>query len=291
MSRKIATILASLLLASPLLQATHYKLFVLTGQSNSLGTTNGGETDPTSGSEPADQQVLFSWHNISGATSSIGHSGETLNPPTATADFTTLQDQQGGVYPGSASHWGGEMAFARSLYRAGVRDFGVIKASRGGGGNSHWLKGSADDHMYAHVVATVKNAVASLDPSDTYEIVGLLYLQGESDSAAEAAVAGKRLKTLTENLRRDLRNASKMHTVIAGISAIGSTRDTVRTQQAAIAASSDHIDYFENIDLQSQFAPDGLHLNKSAKTTLGIRWAQAFLKAGVVERRSAQSAF
>lgn len=34
------------------------------------------------------------------------------------------------------------MEFARCLYRAGARDFGVIKVSRGGGGNSNWVKGA-----------------------------------------------------------------------------------------------------------------------------------------------------
>lgn len=286
MNLKLATLLAALLLSSPHAYAKHYKLFVLTGQSNSLGTTNGGEADPTSGSDPADQHVLFSWHNIVGAGSDIGISGQTLDTPTLTADFTTLQDQQGGVYGGSASHWGGEIAFARSLYRAGVRDFGVIKASRGGGGNSFWLKGAADDHMYSHVVNTVSSAVASLDPGDTYEIVGLMYLQGESDSASEAAAAGTRLKALTDNLRVDLANASNLHTVAAGTTAAGNSSDvTSRANQAAIAANTSYIDYFDNTDLAaSGLSPDGLHLNKYAKTIVGRRWAQAFLNASVVDR-------
>ena len=67
--------------------ATHYQLFILTGQSNSLGTTAGGEADPTSGSDPADAGVRFYWHNVANATTSLGDSGGV---------FTTLQDQQGG---------------------------------------------------------------------------------------------------------------------------------------------------------------------------------------------------
>ena len=85
--------------------AAHIKLFVLTGQSNSLGTTNGGEADPSSGSDATDQHVQFFWHNIVDATTTtIGTSGGV---------FTTLQDQQGGVYAGSATHWGPEIEFAR----------------------------------------------------------------------------------------------------------------------------------------------------------------------------------
>ena len=218
-----------------LAEATHYKLFILTGQSNSLGTTNGGETDPTSGSDPADQHVPFFWHNVVDASTTIGTSGGV---------FTTLQDQQGGVYAGSATHWGPEMEFARTLYRAGVRNFGVIKASRGGGGNSLWVKPTG--HMYDHVVATVNAATADLEANGhTFEVVGLLYLQGESDNSAEAAAAGTRLKALTDNLRADLKDSStnpiaaNMHTVIAGTTAQGNADDdTTRANHAAIATST-----------------------------------------------------
>ena len=114
---KLAPYLLSLLvLLGPQIGfATQYKLFVLTGQSNSLGTTNGGEADPGSGIDASDSNVLFAWNNVVNASTSIGISGETLGTPTSTADFTTLQDQQGGVYAGSATHWGGEMEFARVL--------------------------------------------------------------------------------------------------------------------------------------------------------------------------------
>ena len=56
--------------------ATHYKLFVLTGQSNSLGTTAGGEADPTSGSDPADAHVPFFWDNVVDTTTTSGKSND-----------------------------------------------------------------------------------------------------------------------------------------------------------------------------------------------------------------------
>ncbi|MBP7276252.1 MAG: hypothetical protein KBA51_08630 [Kiritimatiellae bacterium] len=271
--------------------AAHYKLFVLTGQSNSLGTTNGGEADPTSDTDPADAHIPFAWHNIAAEGVTIGHSGQTLTPATTTPDFTTLRDQQGGYYAGSATHWGGEMEFARTLYRAGVRNFGIIKASRGGGGNTYWLKGSADDHMYVHVVNTVSAATADLtSKGHTYEIVGLLYLQGESDNSTEAAEAGTRLKLLTDNLRADLPNAANLHTVAAGTTAVGNADDaTSRANQKAIADATSYIDFFPNLDLT--LSPDGLHLNKAGKLRLGNRWAQAFLNAGIVSRHYGKLVF
>ncbi len=267
-------------LSASTVRAAHIKLFVLTGQSNSLGTTNGGEADPSSGTDASDQHVQFFWHNIVNATTTIGTSGGV---------FTTLQDQQGGVYAGSATHWGGEMEFARTLYRAGVRDFGVIKASRGGGGNTYWLKGSADDHMYVHVTNTVAAATADLTANGhTFEIVGLLYLQGESDSGIEITEAGTRLKTLTDNLRADLPNASNLHTVAAGTTAAGLTSSA---NQAATASITAYMDTFSNTDLTDRLAPDGLHLNKAGKIVVGNRWAQAFLDAGIVSRHYGKLVF
>lgn len=266
---------------SSLVHAAHYKVFVLTGQSNSLGTTNGTETDTSPGADAADSRVRFFWHNVADATTSIGNSNGT---------FTTLQAQQGAYYAGSATHWGPEIGFARTLVRAGVENLAIIKASRGGGGNTHWSK-TAGGHMYAHIVSTVQAAASAFNATgDTFEIAGLLYLQGESDSTAEASLAGSRLAELVDNLRTDLPNASTMRCVIGGIAAAGTTRDTVRTNQSAAAASSTIIDDFSNLDLQSQVT-DGLHFNRSAKLRIGSRFALSFLSNGTLARRYGKLTF
>jgi len=271
-------------LSSQPLLAKHYKLFVLTGQSNSLGVTNGGEADPTSGYDAADDKVIFAWHNVVSASQSLGHSGQTLTPAKTTADFTSYKDQQGGVYAGSATHWGPETEFIRTLKRAGVEDFGVIKVSRGGGGNEHWDKASGG-HMYTEIVDTVTEATASLTAAGhTYSIVGLLYLQGESNNTTTANIADTRFKNLIDNLRTDLPNASTMHGVIGGIAAGGAAhRDTTRARHASIATSSAYIDFFSTLDQQTSLH-DGLHYNRAAKIIVGNRFAQAFLNTTVVDR-------
>lgn len=280
--RSLPLILLAGILSCPLATANHYKLFVLTGQSNSLGTTAGPETDKTSGVDPADAHIPFFWSNIAGAGQPIGDSGGV---------FTMLKDQQGGYYSGSATHWGPEIAFGRTLYRAGVRDFAIVKASRGGGGNSFWSKAAADHHMYIQVVNTVNTATADLTAhGHTFEIVGLLYLQGESDSAAEATIADTRLKELVDNLRTDLPNAAAMHGIIGGIAAAGTTRDTVRSKHAAIATTSPYIDFFSTLDQQGKLY-DSLHYNKAAKITVGERYAQAFFAAGTVARHYGRLVF
>jgi lysophospholipase L1-like esterase len=260
----------------PIARAAHLRLFVLTGQSNSLGTTNAGEPDLTPGSDPADAHIRFYWHNWADATTSLGDSA---------GQFVPLQAQQGGYYAGSATHWGPEIQFGRMLFRAGVRDIGIVKCSRGGGGNTYWLKSSPDPHMYHHLVATVTGAVAALTAAGhTCEIAALLYLQGESDSPAEAAAAGTRLRTLVDNLRADLPNASALVGLIGGIAAPGATRDLVRANHLALGNTEGDLDYFSNLDLQAWTAPDGLHFNRAAKLRIGERFAQACFAAGVVAR-------
>lgn len=261
--------------------AAHYKVFLLTGQSNSLGTTNGTEADVSPGGDPADTRLKFFWHNVADASTSLGNSA---------GAFTSLQTQQGGYYAGSSTHWGPEIGFGRTLVRAGVENIAIVKASRGGGGNNNWSK-AAGGHMYSHVLSTVQAATAALTANgDTFEIAGLLYLQGESDTAAEADLAGTRFEELVDNLRADLPNAAGMKAVIGGIAAAGTTRDAVRARHEAIASASPVIDFFPNLDLQAQVT-DGLHFNKAAKLRIGERFAQTFLANGTVARRYGKLVF
>jgi len=253
----------------PLSMAAHYKIFVLTGQSNSLGTTGGGEDDTSPGSDPGDAQVKLFWHNRVDAERVLGDSG---------GKFTGLQEQQGGVYTGDATLWGPEIGFGRAWVQSGGPHLAIIKSSRGGGGNGLWSK-EAGGHMYQQVVETVKEATEVLARGgDTFEIVALLYLQGESDSPEEAALAGQRLKILAENLRKDLPEAGKMIVVCGGIAAAGESRDLVRKNQAEVAATDDTMVYFENRDLQDHLY-DQLHFDKEAKLMVGERFVRAYLEA------------
>ncbi len=253
--------------------ADHFKLFLLTGQSNSLGTTAGGEADTGPGWDPADQRVRFFWCNVADADKPIGDSD---------GKWTTLKVQQGGHYPNNANHWGPEFGFARQLVRAGAGPLGIIKVSRGGGGNTNWSK-SENGHMYQQLLETVSQATSRLKQQrHTFEIAGLLYLQGESDRPVEAEAAGQRLLSLLQNLRQDLPNADQMRMVVGGIAAAGETRDLVRSQQLALAKQQDSIGYFDNQDLQNQLY-DRLHFDRAAKLTVGQRFASEFIRLGVVQ--------
>jgi hypothetical protein len=187
----------------------------------------------------------------------------------------TLQAQQGeGV---SKLFWGPEIGFGRQFAAAGMTRLMIVKASRGGGGNGFWLKGSPNDHMYRHVIDTVTQAVAALPKGSEFEIAALLYVQGESDNADEAEASGERLRQLADNLRRDLPHAGQMKVLIGGIAAAGTNRDKVRAAQAALSAADPRFAYIDTVDLQTNLY-DKLHFNKTAKLEIGKRLAEAWLK-------------
>jgi hypothetical protein len=243
------------------------RIFVLTGQSNSLGTTaDPDEKDITPGVDPLDQQIPFFWSNHSTRGSGVLYGN-------SEGKILTLRVQQGaGQDP---LFWGPEFGFGRTLAAAGLTDFLIVKASRGGGGNSFWLKGHSDDHMYRHVVDTVRNAVEQLPKGTEFDIVGLLYLQGESDDAAEAEVAGERLQMLARNLREDLPKASKLRVIVGGI-VIGGFRDVVHAQQSSLPKLDPSFRYLDNREWKHR-RYDGLHYDKPAKLELGQRLAKEWM--------------
>ena len=247
------------------------KVFVLTGQSNSLGTTADTSTaDNSPGEHPADAHVRFFWNNRStragdGLATSIGNSDGVIQD---------LVVQQGEGK--NKTFWGPEFGFARALYDSGERNFLVVKASRGGGGNSFWFKKARDHHMYDHVVETVEQAVQQLGPHEEFELTAVFYVQGESDNNQEAGMSGERVQTLFKNLKKDLPNAKNMRFIIGGIGAAGARRDLVRANHEDAAKKTKGMDYFSNTDLASALY-DKLHFNKVAKLLIGERFFKAYL--------------
>ncbi|RYD65532.1 MAG: hypothetical protein EOP83_07205, partial [Verrucomicrobiaceae bacterium] len=243
------------------------KIFVLTGQSNSLGTlgtTDVGMRHAAIGTHPAEQAggVPFYWDNRTDGTAAgdaaLGKSD----------GWTVVGAQTGGAYAGNDDHWGPEVGFARMLWNAGYRHFAIVKASRGGGGNGFWQKSAADHHMYDHVVATVNAAVENLPAGyQSHRIEGLLYVQGESNNATEASEAGTRFSELLVNLKADLSSAASLTGVFGEIGGSGTNRDTTRSAQLALANSRTDIGYAESNGLVIQ-NQDGLNVHYDAESQL-----------------------
>lgn len=253
---------------SALVISGQVKIFVLTGQSNSLGTTaDPGESEISPGEDPLDAEIPFFWCN----RSTRAGDGPAVLYGDSSGSIVSLRAQQGeGKNP---LFWGPEIGFGRRLAASGVTDILIVKASRGGGGNGHWLK---DGQMYRHVVRTVRQAVSALPQGTDFDIAALLYVQGESDSDSESKASGERLRLLAENLRHDLPHAGSMYVLVGGIAAAGRNCDVVREQQSRLPATDPTFRYVDTLDLRSQLY-DRLHFSKSAKLELGMRLADAWL--------------
>ncbi|MFC4991272.1 GDSL-type esterase/lipase family protein [Rubritalea tangerina] len=281
---KTLSLILSLAFTTPLTsKAGHYKVILLTGDSNALGMTASGENDTSPGSDPADQSIQFFWNNRASATTTIGTSSDGL---------TSLQSQQGNFILNNTTHWGPEIQMGRTLYRAGVKNAAIIKVTSAEPlGNSAWIKGGAAGYMYSQLIDSVTAATTTLtQQGHTYEICGLIYQQGENDSPTEAPTAGTRIMELIANLRADLPNASAIHTVISGAATNNSVADTLHSQHIAIAAANAEVSFVSNLDLNA-YLYNGIHTNKDAKLVTGERAALALLDAGAVSRHYGMLAF
>ncbi len=243
------------------------KIYALTGQSNALGTTDdpaqiGALPDP----DPYDQSIPFWWSNLGPHSDPQGD----CNGSIQSLQTQPSRDANNPIW------WGPEFGFARALYHAGERDFLIIKACRGGGGNTHWSK-SHTGAMYNLLVTQMRDAIKAVTSTgQPATVAGLLYLQGESNNTEEAEVADDRLTTLIQDLQHDVPHADHMRLAIGGIAAQGDNRDIVRHRQASLAASNPMVSYFDTTDLRDHLYDD-LHFDKAAKIIVGQRFADALL--------------
>lgn len=286
----VAAFLCFLLFGTLPTLAKTLRLFILTGQSNALGTPTTTDTNmilPRIFTHVADTNVPFFWDNTVDATpagdTALGDSG---------GQWTNICPQLGGHYAFSDDHWGTEVGFARMLWDMGSRDFGIVKATRGGGGNSFWNKTNTDHHMYSKVVNTVSNAARILPPGYTnHQVVALLYLQGESNNNTEANEADIRFVSLLTNLKTDLSNAASMKAVFGQIATDKTANRITTTQkQSALAAVRADIGFAVSTGLAVHNV-DGANVHYSADSliVMGERMAAEVLVVGALPERAPQT--
>ncbi|QDS99072.1 hypothetical protein HG15A2_23620 [Adhaeretor mobilis] len=271
-----------ILAGASLSQAKCFDIYILTGQSNSLGTTELEGTASAPGTHPADVHTAFYWSNV--APSSSDPNNITLYGDSA-GSLTKLIMQQGdGVNP---NFWGPEFGFSRKLFEAGRSNVLVIKVSRGGGGNRHWLPTTG--HMTNHLLKQIDIALASIRNSgDTFKIKGLMYLQGESNNDDEAALADTRLQTLVDCVQSHINadypgTATSMYTVVGELasSKAGATRVKTTALQNSLARGKSKVGFCETNDLPLK--SDAIHFGRDAKLEIGRRFADAFISREWVE--------
>lgn len=260
-----------------------FDVYVLTGQSNMLGTTGSGDATPTPGDAEDDGRVAFFWSNAMSTTA--------VFPPKLYGDsgggLTSLQVQQG---DGKANEtfWGPEFGFARAVVGRGQTHLLLIKACRGGGSNALWDAATFGrdpnaGHMWGHLRDTVRQPLtAATRDGRRFQVRGLLYLQGESNTADDAARSGERLATLAGNVRRLVEEIQPgagrgMRTIVAEIAASRATTARMATVAGhrRLADGDASVTFVPTSDLPLK--SDGIHFGGDARLEIGRRLAAAAL--------------
>lgn len=274
--------------------AKELKIFLLTGQSNSLGAVKGSPASPELLKKYEPKETLY-WHENFG--------------------------QREGVFPGASTSWeqvrpampryngnlcmGPEYGFAFTLEKNGWfkdADVAVVKASRDGGDNSHWQK---NGQAYRTLVQAVKNACAGVDRSkySKVEFAGLLYLQGESNAGTSVPESASRFLELLGNLAADLKPYGDTSALAAQKAVLGENanwagknesdpetgnltgslegRDTevqgktTRQVMKDLAESRPSLGYAPTRDLPKLTAGDqmGVHYSGQSQISIGARFA------------------
>jgi hypothetical protein len=231
-------------------QADHIKLFLLGGQSNMVGT--GADTSglPTALQSPQDD-VLFYWK------SDVG--------------LTTLR-------PGSGINFGPEVTFGRTIADAfPAENFGLIKyAASGSDLVNAWDKDTGT--VYANFRDTVADGLAALTAAGhTYEIIGMLWTQGERDARIGRTTAEYEADLIEfiadirsrygANLPFFLNRLSTGQTDIPDIT-------EVRAAQENVTAADP---YAFLIDADGMSFHDELHFDAAGQIALGQAFGQSYI--------------
>lgn len=226
--------------------AAHYNVFLLGGQSNmdGRGAASSLPTSPVNLQQPQSDVAFYYLQ---------------------TGPLTTLRPLTSG------SRFGPEITFGRAMANAfPARNFALIKYSRGGTSlAADWRPGTGSD--YSAFKTTVANGLAALTSAGhTWQIDGMLWIQGESDTGANATAYATNLTSFIADMRSSY--GASMPFVIGGIGYSGSNYATVSNAQAQVAAADPRAAYFSNTDLNGGTE---LHFDAVGLQTIGLRFADA----------------
>ncbi len=279
-------------------------LYVLTGQSNSLGAVKGSPlSDAMIQSHATTSDQVKFWHENFSENGTLDGASTAWNAVAPQAptfnDNLCMGPEYGFSYLVSKKEW-------QNLLSGNDGDLGIVKVSRDGGGNSWWTAGNA---AYRLVLQAVANAIAAAKEEGYTQIniLGLMYQQGESNGEAEAANAGTRLAQLVADLKTDFGailegvTFSADYHVAAGENAAWNltgeysgnsltTRDNLYgTVSETTDAGTTFGEWIPTHDLAKITSGDNLnvHYDGQSQLTIGARYAYAeALRAGYEETES-----
>jgi hypothetical protein len=275
-SIRLVSLLALFAAAGPV-SAAHYQVYLLGGQSNGNGRADAAQL--TSPLNVAQADVRFYWHRTQSADN-VGH---------------LLEDQWVDLAPGSGHgtgtpvypiEFGSEVSFGRAMADAKpTEDIAIIKYTHGG--TTLYNNWSATGTQYITFVSTVQAALSSLTTAGhTYELRGMLWVQGETDSnnATGSDNYQTNLTNLISRVRTDLNGGQAFPFVLstisnsqyANITTAGSGPYKVRQAQEAVASADASVGIVitDGYSVRS----DVIHFDHTAMVSLGQSFATRMLE-------------
>ena len=235
--------------------AVEYKVVLMGGQSNMDGRASASSLPPSLQAPQSDVKLFYS---------SITNNN--ISSYSLPSSWTALSPQaQGG------SSFGPEITFGRAMADASpAANYALIKYARGGTSlAADWKPGTGADYTnFRNTVAAGLQAITN--GGDTYSIVGMCWLQGESDTGAAATAYQSNLSTFISDVRG--RYGANLPFIIGGIGYSGSNYDTILGAGSALAASTPNVRFFDNSDLNNR---SSLHFNAAGQQAIGQRYATA----------------
>lgn len=243
-------------------QNNKVKVWLLGGQSNMRGHGNPAEvTDPTYQTPQGDVMHYHWQHND--ADDDYGWEQLTWG------GGRTQTTQEGGFGP--------ELSFGRAIADAYPDERIALIKNSPGGTNLHTQWDPIGGSVYAGFIATAHDALAALTAQGLdFEIAGMLWMQGESDTgnAANAAAYEDNLNDLIAAVRAEF-DTPEMPFIMGLTYGNGAYTDTVRAGQLAVAAADMDV-LVVNIDDRELVTYDTIHMNTASQLIFGQRLAEAY---------------
>lgn len=252
----------------PAANAAQYDLYLLAGQSNMDGRGRAADLSAAQ-RRPSERTIIFY-----------------RNPPHAsdgwqslTPGFSIPPKHKGGV---PSPTFGPEIGFAAAMETAQPdRRFALVKGSKGGTSlRRDWnpgVKGKPESQgpVYRNFIETVRLATDALvKDGHTFQLRGLLWHQGESDSKSGADAHYRRLVEFAARIREDL-NARDLPIVVGEVFDNGK-RDAVRVALRRLSESDPACALVSSAGTTTW--DPGTHFDAKSQLLMGRRYAEALLK-------------
>lgn len=249
------------------------KVFILSGQSNMSG---GGPVVPEG----------LQFDPAVGDKARIWDASDVWNKRGILGKWASLNELQAIKKEMKADMIGPEFGFAKAMSELYPADeIHLIKVAKGGTPINFWLpdeKGKANGHT--QLLENLKNALAKIEGE--YEIMGMLWMQGESDAKTqvEAEAYQKKLEQLIALMRKET-SKPELPVVIGRISSriLESPKfkmpfvKTVQSAQEAVTKTDKNAFVIDTDDLSQR--DDLVHYDQVGQLGLGKRFGEAMIKA------------